>query len=917
LGYYGQGDYSSPNGFVGVVKELIPGALAMPVAYEKIWADVGSGADRDGAFWKPIPPPGYRCPGTVVTGYPCGGGYAPPSVEEVRCVREDLAAKGKASTRIWIDVGSDASSDLGSWSVGPHDDEGLYLGLMTARSYGRGSDYTPPESDLWVLKGRKVESAEFPLNDPALEVLFVNSFDPVWNDSGSGAARDGAFYRPLAPPGYHALGHYGQGNYSQPNGLVALVREVIPGALASPVGYALIWKDSGSGADRDGAFWRPVPPAGYECVGVVVTGYAFGTGYAPPDLEEVRCVRRELIAPAAIDRSIWDDKESGADRNVSTWHVVPDSVGGVYLGLLTASGGDYEVKPEVPIYVLREAIVERETWVAADQSSFGGVAGDALSGLDNVSCKGSPASISGSTFSCEVPLSPGETNLVVQAVDRAGNVRVSTQAVTSALNALDVDYATSFEHVWDDSGSGASYDGAFYRPIVPPGGFVPLGHHGQAGYGDAVGMLLLAKELTPGALAAPVGYELVWTDAGSGADNDGAFWLPLPPPGYRCLGMVATGYGRGDGYAAPSLDEVRCVRKELVAPGRIARQVWNDERSKAHRDFGSWQIAPKGGGLHTGTFTGRSYPSDQGYAKPMRPVWVLDKRWVAGSTELGEEEVRDLIEAYAPVLQFNDVASDCSGATGWLGWFECYFLDDPEYVLDHARVAWALVRNEGQYGGQALESLDSVPTSAATFLANVALIENTIKPNPPYNNDPDFRIWLSIDDALKPGDLTRARPLVHAAPRGPYTEIQFWFFYPFNGPGRTEICDFFDHCESKQLEQAGRHYGDWEMVSLLADNRTRLLVGAGLSQHGGVEWVQSERLEKHTDGVRPRVYVARFSHANYRRAGTHHYEVAVHTDAYKATLFDVTTGGGPLFVVGDYILAQGDPGLLTDWLAFP
>ncbi len=917
LGHYGQGNYDSPNGSVAVVKELIPGALASPVGYALIWKDSGSGADRDGAFWKPIPPAGYKCVGTVVTGYPCGGGYAPPSLDAVRCVREDLAAKGKASTRIWIDVNSDASSDVGTWFVGPHDDEGVYLGLMTAQSYGRGSNYTPPESDLWVLKGRKVESAEFPLNDPALEVLYVNGFDPVWNDRGSGAAGDGAFYKPVPPFGYHALGHYGQGNYSSPNGFVAVVKEIIPGALASPVGYALIWKDSGSGADRDGAFWKPIPPAGYECPGVVVTGYDFGTGYAPPGLDEVRCVRRELLAPAAIDRVIWDDKESGADRNVSTWHVVPDSVGGVHLGLLTASGGDYGIKPEAPIYVLREAIVEGETWVAAAQHSFGGVARDALSGLETVLCNGSPASVSGSTFSCTVALNPGETNLVVHAVDRAGNTRVSTQAVISALDALDVDYATTFQRVWDDSGSGASYDGAFYRPIVTSQDFAPLGHYGQAGYGDAVGLLLLAKEMTRGALASPVGYELVWTDAGSGADNDGAFWWPLPPPGYRCLGLIATGYGQGDGYAAPSTNEVDCVRKELVAPGRVARQIWNDERSKAHRDFGSWQIVPKGGsGLHTGTFTGRSYPSDQGYAKPTRPVWVLDKRWMAGSSELREEEVRAFITTYAPVLEFNPVISDCGDRVGW---FECYLLDDPQYILDHAILEWALVRNEGQYGGQVLESLASMQTSAATLLADVAHIENAIKPNPPFNSHPDFRIWLSVDDALKPGDtdVTRTRPLVHAVPRGPYTEIQFWFFYPFNGPGRTEICDFFGHCEAKQLEEAGRHYGDWEMVSLLADNRTRLMVGAGLSQHGGMEWVQYDRLEKYNGGIRPLVYVAVFSHANYRQAGTHHYEVAVHKDAYKATLFDVTTGGGPLFVVGDYILAQDEPSLLPDWLGFP
>jgi hypothetical protein len=147
---------------------------------------------------------------------------------------------------------------------------------------------------------------------------------------------------------------------------------------------------------------------------------------------------------------------------------------------------------------------------------------------------------------------------------------------------------------------------------------------------------------------------LIWTDAGSGATNDGAFWWPLPPPGYRCLGVVASGYPQGGGYATPSRDEVRCVRKELVAPGYVAGQVWIDERSRAHRDFGSWQIAPRtGDGLHTGMFTGRSYPSDQGYAKPTLPVFVLDARAVAESGKLSEEELRALITSYAPVLRLH------------------------------------------------------------------------------------------------------------------------------------------------------------------------------------------------------------------------------------------------------------------------
>lgn len=42
-------------------------------------------------------------------------------------------------------------------------------------------------------------------------------------------------------------------------------------AVAFPVDYELIYKDVGSGADMFGAFWRPVPPSGYVALGTVVS----------------------------------------------------------------------------------------------------------------------------------------------------------------------------------------------------------------------------------------------------------------------------------------------------------------------------------------------------------------------------------------------------------------------------------------------------------------------------------------------------------------------------------------------------------------------------------------------------------------------------------------------------------------------
>ncbi|NET83174.1 MAG: Vps62-related protein [Moorea sp. SIO1F2] len=143
-------------------------------------------------------------------------------------------------------------------------------------------------------------------------------FDHVWSDRGSGADRDGAFYRPVPTPGFFVVGDYGQGNYGQPNGRVLCFKPLKNSALANPVDFARIWKDTGSGAHRDGSFWRPIPPQGYSCIGDVVQ-----EGYAKPYRPDYKCLHNDLISPWSPEQTsfVWNDRGSGADADVSVYSV--------------------------------------------------------------------------------------------------------------------------------------------------------------------------------------------------------------------------------------------------------------------------------------------------------------------------------------------------------------------------------------------------------------------------------------------------------------------------------------------------------------------------------------------------------------------------------------------------------------------
>src|SRR5262249_27126135 len=59
--------------------------------------------------------------------------------------------------------------------------------------------------------------------------------------------------------------------------------------------------------------------------------------------------------------------------------------------------------------------------VAANPLSVSGSVSDLLSGVGSVSCSGVPALVAGSSFSCSVPLGPGDNTITVVARDLAAN----------------------------------------------------------------------------------------------------------------------------------------------------------------------------------------------------------------------------------------------------------------------------------------------------------------------------------------------------------------------------------------------------------------------------------------------------------------------------------------------------------------
>lgn len=148
----------------------------------------------------------------------------------------------------------------------------------------------------------------------------TNDFTRVWWDKGSGGKLDIALYIPDPEKGYAILGHTGYPGYGKLKSDFGVITFKLDNGFIKwkhPVDYERVWKDSGSGADQDGAIWKPVPPEGYVAMGMMAS-----RGHNnKPSRNAMVCIEERFTYTAAVnkDHLLWTDVGTGADRDVSLW----------------------------------------------------------------------------------------------------------------------------------------------------------------------------------------------------------------------------------------------------------------------------------------------------------------------------------------------------------------------------------------------------------------------------------------------------------------------------------------------------------------------------------------------------------------------------------------------------------------------
>ncbi len=190
-------------------------------------------------------------------------------------------------------------------------------------------------------------------------------------------------------------------------------------------------------------------------------------------------------------------------------------------------------------------------------------------------------------------------------------------------------YTRSHSMIWRDKGTGGAFDLGVWRPITPKG-WVRLGDLAVPSMSekcpDAPALLVKWDDNHPTGdekgpfLKKPVNYTWLWDDKKSGADWDGSFWYPVPPKGYVSLGVVTQ-----RNHSKPTdMGIMRCVRADLVYPGKYIGHIWTDKKSGAKNDCAVWSqtVSDKYNNLPflvTNTFHVRGDYAN----KPWAPAYVI------------------------------------------------------------------------------------------------------------------------------------------------------------------------------------------------------------------------------------------------------------------------------------------------------
>lgn len=374
---------------------------------------------------------------------------------------------------------------------------------------------------------------------------------------------------------------------------------------------------------------------------------------------------------------------------------------------------------------------------------------------------------------------------------------------TPLENPIELAYTNQYEPVWNDAGSGAIFNCTIYKPKLEGYfnlGFTTIGPAQEEPIGGIGARAALMARPLQPGVVVPPDSYRWIGDDHNSGAHLDCSWWTPVPP----AGFVALGSAFvGSHDTPPERDAISCVREDLVAPGKSGKMVYSDRGSAASHDLEIFEVYPDSpGSLQVGAS-------------------VVAGEYVFGSPP----KFPHAVSALKPPAR-SDKSDALSPA-------------DVETIIAASGPTLVLHQFE-----------DWMPISADRFVEAATRTGD----------------YLSVDDpAIRHGNLSTAKAYVFAEyVCSQFTDLQFWFFYGYNGPTFVRIhlwvgsgvINLVDHVQDADNLNCGQHQGDWENITLRVDNRRKSVVAVGYTSHGDTEWYAAP-------AGRPRVYSALHMHGSY------------------------------------------------------
>jgi len=269
----------------------------------------------------------------------------------------------------------------------------------------------------------------------------------------------------------------------------------------------------------------------------------------------------------------------------------------------------------------------------------------------------------------------------------------------------------------------------------------------------------------------------------------------------------------------------------------------------------------------------------------------------------------DVIAALAPrLLARYACLIDKSGPTVYLHPAERYFPASLDWFLERA----------------SLTATDGVVTNRHSVTADT-MMEKVQELQTAGAN----QFWMELPEAHRGGNLQSAKAYVHARRLKDLgmTDLQFWLFRAYNGPGTIKASMSIDPiggvCSGDavpgNVQPLGEHTGDWEGIYLRFDDATGEIVEVYLSAHGAYPRTPAANLT--FEGTHPVFYASLNGHASYTGIGDNaHAAFAVCESPFyfNVSLLNLTGRGSNFVTYRAYDFVGLDEALLdAPWMVFP